>query len=90
MVPGFIMALNIKNPEADRLAHELAQVTGESLTETVIRALRERLSRVVGRRSRRGLRDDIARIQARVATLPRLDPRSDEELLGYDASGLPQ
>ena len=84
------MALNVKNPEADRLAHELARVTGESLTESVIQALRERLARVVGRRSRRGLRADVARMQARVAALPRLDPRSDEALLDYDASGLPQ
>ena len=29
------MALNIKNPEAHRLAHELAEATGGSLTEAV-------------------------------------------------------
>jgi antitoxin VapB len=40
------MSLNIKNDEAHRLASELARLTGESLTEAVTRALRERLARV--------------------------------------------
>ena len=83
------MALNIKNPEADRLARELAQTTGESLTRTVILALRERLERIRGRRLGRGLRDDIARMQERIACLPRIDGRSDDEILGYDEDGLP-
>jgi antitoxin VapB len=42
------MSLNIKNPEAHRLAAELAAVTGESLTAAVTAALRERLERVRG------------------------------------------
>jgi len=40
------MSLNIKNEEAHRLASRLARLTGESLTETVTRALKERLERV--------------------------------------------
>ncbi len=40
------MSLNIKNEEAHRLASTLARLTGESLTEAVTRALRERLERV--------------------------------------------
>ena len=36
------MALNIKNPEVERLATEIAQVTGESKTEAIRRALAER------------------------------------------------
>lgn len=40
------MPLTIVNPETDRLARELAQRTGESLTEAVTVALRERLERV--------------------------------------------
>lgn len=39
------MALNIKDPEADRLARALAAQTGETITEAVIKALRERLKR---------------------------------------------
>ena len=80
------MALSIKNPDADRLARELGETTGETITETVIRALRERLR---GRRRDAGLGDEIARMQDRIAGLPRLDERSDEEILGYDERGLP-
>jgi antitoxin VapB len=83
------MTLSIKNPEADRLARELAEATGESLTDAVIRALRERLERITGRRRAAGLGDEIARIQERIAQLPRLDERSDDEILGYDERGLP-
>ncbi|MDP2955476.1 MAG: type II toxin-antitoxin system VapB family antitoxin [Longimicrobiales bacterium] len=83
------MALNIKSDEADRLARHLAQLAGESITEAVTQALRERLVRLEGRRRRRGLRDEIERIQQRLAVLPRLDERSDEEILGYVDAGLP-
>lgn len=83
------MALNIKSEEADRLARQLAQVAGESLTEAVTEALRERLTRLEGRRRRRWLREDVARMQERIAALPRLDGRPDDEILGYDAAGLP-
>jgi antitoxin VapB len=40
------MGLNIKNEETDRLVHELARVTGESLTTAVTVAVRERLDRL--------------------------------------------
>lgn len=40
------MALNIKNEETVRLARELSEKTGESLTTAVTEALRERLARV--------------------------------------------
>lgn len=83
------MALSIKHPEADRLARQLAETTGETLTEAVLTALRERLQRVTGRRRSPGLREDIARIQERIARLPVLDERSDDEILGYDERGLP-
>jgi antitoxin VapB len=83
------MTLSIKNSEADRLARELADATGESLTDAVIRALRERLERIKGSRRAAGLSDEIARIQERIAQLPRLDERGDDEILGYDERGLP-
>lgn len=83
------MALSIKDPEADRLARELAARTGESLTEVVIVALRERLARQQGRTRAVPLRDDLAAIRARCAALPRLDDRSPDDILGYDDHGLP-
>jgi antitoxin VapB len=82
------MALSIKDPETDRLARALAAATGESLTEAIRRALEERLARET-QRSRRGFDAEIRRIQERVARLPVIDPRSAEEILGYDEHGLP-
>jgi len=40
---GSYLPLNIKSPEAERLARVLAEKTGETITETVTKALRERL-----------------------------------------------
>ena len=45
------MALSLKDPETDRLACEVAKLTGESLTEAVRKSLAERLER---ERLRRG------------------------------------
>lgn len=83
------MALNIKNEEADRLARDLAELTGESLTDAVIASLRERLERESGRVQHYGVREDVARIQQRIANLPRLDDRTDDAIIGYDEAGLP-
>ena len=40
------MSLNIKRPEAHALAERLAKLTGETLTDAVTAALRERLARL--------------------------------------------
>jgi antitoxin VapB len=82
--------LSIKNPEADRLARELAEATGETITETVVRALRERLRRVRGRSRPVALREELRAIRERCAALPVLDPRTPEEIIGYDERGLPR
>ncbi len=83
------MALSIKDPEADRLARELAARTGETLTEVVVVALRERLARETGRTRPIPLREELAAIRARCAALPVLDARTEDEILGYDERGLP-
>lgn len=83
------MALNIKNPEAERLARELAEATGENITQAVTQALREQLIRKTGWVRDLTLREDIRRIQERVAKLPVLDDRSPDEIMGYDEHGLP-
>ncbi|MBM3509721.1 MAG: antitoxin [Alphaproteobacteria bacterium] len=43
--------MDIKNKKANRLARELAKLTGEGMTTAVTRAVRERLGRVRGRQS---------------------------------------
>jgi antitoxin VapB len=83
------MALSIKDPEADRLARELAARTGESLTEAVIVALRERLAREQGRTRAVPLGEELAAIRRRCAALPMTDDRDPDAILGYDSRGLP-
>ena len=46
MVQKETMSLNIKDPEAHRLARAIARETGETLTRTVTEALRERYERL--------------------------------------------
>lgn len=84
------MALNIKNDETHRLAQELAQETGETLTEAVTGALRQRLALV--RQTPEGdlMCAEVAEIQAFVHALPDRDPRTPDEILGYDDFGLPR
>ena len=83
-----LMALSIKTDEADRLARELAAVTHESITEAVTVALRERLARV---QTLPG--PDIVTAARLLAVDFRAgathDPRSDDEIIGYDKHGLP-
>ncbi|MBN9794813.1 MULTISPECIES: type II toxin-antitoxin system VapB family antitoxin [unclassified Pseudonocardia] len=81
--------LNIKDAEADRLARELASETGESITQAVAVAVRERLERIRGRGASVGLAEEIDAIARRSAALPELDRRTSEEVLGYDDDGLP-
>jgi antitoxin VapB len=86
------MALNIRNFEAQPLARELADATGETMTKAVIEALRERLERL---RADQAIdwRERAARLMAngkRFAALPVLDRRPPDGLVGYDEVGLPR
>jgi antitoxin VapB len=84
------LALNIRNPEAEQLATELARQTGESKTEAVTKALRDRLARLRRERTRRRLADELEEIAEHCASLPVIDSRRAEEILGYDETGLPR
>ena len=90
------MALNLKNKEAERLAAQVAQLTGESKTEAVRRSLEERLQRIEtataeGDRERR-MREFLAREVW--AKLPpdqrgrRLTEAEEDDILGYEGSGV--
>jgi antitoxin VapB len=84
------MPLSIKDPETERLARELARRTGESITDATRKALQERLRRVKGAERKSLLLADLAAIRRRCAELPVLDPRTPEEIIGYDKRGLPR
>jgi antitoxin VapB len=83
------MALNIRNIEAEKLAAELAKLTGETKTEAVIRALRARLNQLRGRAGP-SLADELDEIAKHCASLPVLDARSADEILNFDDNGLPR
>lgn len=83
------MALSIKDPKTDRLAREVARRTGETITGAITRALEERLARLSRQRENRTLKRDIDAILDRIHALPTLDPRTPDEILGYDENGLP-
>jgi antitoxin VapB len=83
------MALSIKDPETDRLARELSEATGESITVAVSTAVRERLERLRGLARTPNLLADLTTIAQRCAQLPILDDRRPDEILGYDGHGLP-
>jgi antitoxin VapB len=75
------MALNIRNHETEKLAADLAALTGETKTEAVRKALRNRLEQVKRRRSKRRLADRLDEIAKHCASLPILDSRSPENML---------
>lgn len=83
------MSMNIKSPEAHRLAREVAAATGETLTAAVTEALRERLERLHA--------DDATTLAARLVDigrrcaerLPESVRTLDHAELLYDDSGLP-
>lgn len=84
------MPLNIKSPETDRVVRELAELTGESITETVTRAVEERLQRERARRRTGSVRAEVMRIRERYLELPLLDDRPAEDIIGYNEHGLPR
>lgn len=84
------MPLNIRNRQAEELATLLAKLTGETKTEAVTQALKERLERVRRTRSKRGLADDLDEIALHCAALPVRDRRSADQIMGYDEHGLPR
>lgn len=83
------MALNIKYEEVDNLARQLSSMTGESITEAILIALRERLARQELLRGASSLEDRLKAIAQSCSALPSLDSRIDEEIVGYDLEGLP-
>ena len=89
------MAMNIKNAEVERLAAEVARLTGESKTEAIRRALDERKHRL--KRSSPGDRRDrvltFLKKKVWVAIPPeqlgrRLTREEEDAILGYGPAGV--
>jgi antitoxin VapB len=83
------MTLSLKDKESDRLAREVASLTGETVTDAVRKALAERLQREQLRRGRPlRLADHLLEIGAHCAALPDFDMRTADDIVGYDETGM--
>lgn len=79
--------LNIKNPEAHRLARELADLEGTTLTEAVTHALQAAVAERASRRAtRRRILEGLVESARAGNAVPTTDPFSEL----YDDRGLPR
>ena len=78
------MPLSIRNSDAEKLAREVSKISGENLTKTIIHALEEKLERLRGSRKAVNIAEEIMSISKRCSSLPDIDKRSADEILGYD------
>ena len=92
----YTMALNIKNPEAERLAAEVAGLAGESKTEAIRVALSERKEKLLLSRGAASKRERIEAV-LRNRIWPQVDPKllgrpilkaEREGILGYGPDGV--
>ena len=89
------MSINIKNKEADRLLAELKKSTGKGASELILELLRAEQARLAARkpvaeeeRIKRAL-EATREVQRLWRESPVIDPRTPDEILGYDENGLP-
>jgi antitoxin VapB len=84
------MSLNVKNAAAHRLARELAELQGISLTTAVTDALREKLERERHRNHQKSLSQELLEIGKRCAAhVKKPIKSSDHAKMLYDRNGLP-
>ena len=82
------MSLNVKDPEAHRLAQAIAKATGETMTRAVTEALRERYERLQSRRGKATVEELLAIAKGAAAQVKR--PYLDHAEFLYDERGLPK
>jgi len=89
------MALNLKNPDVERLASEVARLTGESKTAAIRRALEERRLRLTAPSSKAKRTRVLRFLRTKVwASIPkeqlgrRLTSAEEDTLLGYGPDGV--
>ena len=83
------MSSVMRNKDVEKLATELAALTGEPKTEAVTRAIRERLERIRKVPAAVRLASELDEIAQHCAALPVVDRRRADEILSYDENGLP-
>ena len=88
-MPTTAPPLNIKDPEVYRMARKLATLTGTTLTDAVRTALRQQLERQLANSRRKAYIERIEAVVERIGSLPLVDSRTAEEIVGYDEHGAP-
>jgi antitoxin VapB len=78
--------LYVKNPIAHDLAAQVSKRMGVTLSDAVIAALEESLQK----RDRPMNRTRVDAISAAIGALPVIDARTPDEILGFDAFGIPR
>ena len=81
-------SLNVKDPEAHRLAQAIAKATGETLTRAVTEALRERYERLESHRDKVSVKELLTIAKRASAQVKR--PYLDHAEFLYDERGLPK
>lgn len=85
------MSLNIKNEETHRLATQLARMTGESMTQAVDKAIRERIARLRKTKHKVNLAERLLAIGRETAKHMKKPMRSEDHgAMLYDEKGLPK
>lgn len=89
------MALNLKNQDVERLAAEVARLTGESKTEAIRRALEERRRRLTGPSPAERRKRLLDLLRTKIwPTIPkkqrgrRLSRDEEDAILGYGPGGV--
>ena len=82
------MSLNVKDPEAHRLAQAIARETGQSLTKVVVESLRERHAMIEKRNGKASLAELMAIAKRASRAVKR--PYVEHGQLLYDERGLPK
>ncbi len=85
------MGMSIKNAEVERLARKLAKARKISLTEAIRQALTHEVERETGTKKKwdEAKYQRLKKIAEEAASLPIIDERSEDEILGYDQFGIP-
>jgi antitoxin VapB len=83
------MSLNIKDPEAHKLAQRLAEATGETMTQAVTVAIKEKLARVQRAKRSKATTEELKAIAKRFRSHLK-GPVEDHGTFLYDEKGLPK
>jgi antitoxin VapB len=86
------MGILITNSETEAKVRKLAKRTGRSLTAAIDHAVDQELAKLAQPRRKKGYvdREKLAEVLKYFDSLPVDDPRSHEEIIGYDDQGLPK